>query len=126
RGAVAAGSGRHAREAGCTAKTTVATRSTTPPAASAAPVDHSAPSPSATGGPAIQVSSEADASAAYVSRSATGSPAKPGYSAHTHASTGGGAGPKAPPGGAMKAAGAPTGGEAEGAGGGAGRAGPAL
>ena len=57
-------SGRHSREAGCTAKAVVASISTTPATASAAPVDHSAPSPSASGGPETQVTSTAVASTA--------------------------------------------------------------
>ncbi len=57
-------SGRQPREAGWTANAAVAPASTRPASASAAPVDHSAPMPSASGGPKIQVSSLADASTA--------------------------------------------------------------
>ena len=64
RGRVAVGSARQRRDAGCTANATVPATRMRPAAASTAPVDHSAPSASASGGPVIQVSSTADASTA--------------------------------------------------------------
>jgi glycerophosphoryl diester phosphodiesterase len=53
----AAAAGRQSRDAGWAANAAVASRSTMPATASGAPVDHSAPRTSASGGPETQVSS---------------------------------------------------------------------
>ena len=59
-----AGAGCQLRDAGCAANAAVVASRTRPAAASAAPLDHSAPMQSASGGPKMYVSSTSDASSA--------------------------------------------------------------
>ena len=102
-------SGRQAREAGCPANTSVAMSMSRPADASAAPVDHTAPTPSASGGPSTNVISSAVDSNANSAGSRSGSLTIAGSSVRTHAPSGGVVIPAATASATCTAAGAPTG-----------------
>jgi hypothetical protein len=106
RGRASTRPGRQRRDAGWTANASVPASITSPQTTRAAPGDHSDPSPSASGGPATNVSSSTVDSNANSAGSRLGSGTIAGNSVRTHAASGGVNSPVAPPSATRSSAGA--------------------